>query len=539
MSNLHGKIPEYAAQLRAALGLDEPYYAGESLPAFSRYQRNTNRWSWARIPKSRGGGQKRGLSPKKKAQEAGRRSKRIRGMDPDDEILPPALFAELDTLPDEIIFHILGEAIFPHGLLHLNQLEGRKEERSRLIFELRLSTTFGEYLRAFTEISTVSSRFLGILQTTSMRTELYRKYMATPPEGLYEQPDVDNAIHPNEFRGRVKLSPHWSESEDNRSLDSQWYGDFLTTVVYNEWQRALSLSTARAVQLFYWAHRKTLKSETWSDFLDYWEIRSANEQARVKRALTITPSTGNLTPNHTVFAKKDFPLTWELDSFLLFGTRVPPLSRYLHRMLYQSFSKRTVAFPYENDMSDFNHGSTPVTIDLSRIFDWGQIELVRILRFHNVPYLKKIRDRPQWVLYQHSIPQQGSEIVIVDLRREDEMTRPSAVVVDRSYDVSTDEDHPGDYNPGGGFAPWNAGAISLILKNFRVDRITGMHEAVAQFKTGTTHPDPNARKVLKNPLINIEIRHSERSVFHWQPGLYEDPRDEQTGPKPLPSSKNV
>lgn len=447
--------------------------------------------------------------------------------------------ANILIFPDEILVEIVVETLFPYGLLHMHQLRGRKETRSRIAFENALAREVEAHHQAYRGLEMLSRRFRTIQRDPRLRTTLYKKYMATPPEGLYEKPDPHSVVAPEDFADKVRLAPAAIRIVDG-SLSPAWYRAFLTTVAYNEWQRAISLSTARAIQFLFWVHRTTPFDQTWSDFLAYWGVRSTRQQTTMKN-LYATGSRATLVLGGAGFLERDFPLTFDTDNYLLFTKNAPWMesseSDDPEDLEYQSIRQPAIALMQRSPSEQLN--IVPRSSDLGRIFARGKIDLVRLLQFRNTPGLVVLRMMPQWQgpganpFALH--PYEGVTIHL----RPGEPLDTAALVVDPPYDMATDEEHPREHSLGGGFVPW-ASDVNLNLGGFPVDRITGMHEAVRRMRSGRARPDGQPTiNVSRSPNIRIIAYQSGLSGFDWIQQSYTEPMDDALGPFPVSPPPHV
>lgn len=423
--------------------------------------------------------------------------------------------AFLDMITDDMVVQkILVEVLFPDGMLHLNQIAenpGGRENRSRFDFETALVEAMNTYIIRQNELQYISRRFFNIIQDRHTRRMLYMKYMATPPEGLFEKPDPVSAIPEEDFNAKVKLAPYPVITDEKGNETGRmvylWYEDFLTTVAYNEWQRALSLSTARAIQLYFWVHRRTKISETWMDFLDYWNIHNATQQRNHKRTRQ-----RHLTRNRPDFSRARFPLTYDIDRLHLIGSGRPYDVSWLY---YQTFRATEMKPRIEGYNQQAPSGIIPESPKLKETFANGHIELVRILQFRNTPDLSQL---PQHVRPPKSavLQMQSTVVIRIDpvLLRRRPFPGRGAAVIQPAYDLSTDEEekggaHPRIYNPGGGFVPWSSD-IYMDLFNFPNSRITGLEKALGEMNTKGWLPSMNVK-----PMIRVRALESGEKTILW------------------------
>lgn len=331
------QVAEYAARLREALGLPSGQGGAEG-----------------RFPLPSGGKTRGRRAPPGEPPQ-----KRLR-----------AVFADWERLPDELLVLVLRDALFPDALLHVNQLaEGTgREKRSRREFEADLVAGFKMYARAYTDLARVSARVRSLVMAPSMRTMLYAKWFATPAEGLFEEPDPRTAVAPEDFRSRVALAPYptLETAVGEPLLRATWYPDFLTTLIYNEWQRAISLSTARAVQFLFWVLHDQEYDAVWSDFIEYWRLTTKSVFTRRKNEF-FRHLQNAVRRNFGPFRAKDFPLTSDIASAMMFS--LGP-ARRVRELRYQSFHQATLGEMY-TDPRKLRH-VVPADPSLLNIFTGGR-----------------------------------------------------------------------------------------------------------------------------------------------------------------------
>lgn len=290
---------------------------------------------------------------------------------------------EITELPFDLQFLIIIEALYPKDLLHLNQLAGRKETRSRSQFETMMYIRFRAYWLTFLRMKNVSTFFRDITLSPGVRERLYKRYMATPPEGLYERPDYASAVPESQFKEKVKIGPHVEmTNDDDRGqptglLRSDWYRDFLTTVLYNEWQRAISLSSARATQFYYWFSKPAGDYSAYRpEFLNYWGIHNQEELEQFRAIVWNPPDTAEF---H--FSKKIFPLTWDIDEHRIFGRHSGSISKkkITDLLWYQTFDQQNIKENYVNP--EYQGTVIPTVAGLVNLFSKSRIELFRLLQF--------------------------------------------------------------------------------------------------------------------------------------------------------------
>lgn len=444
-----------------------------------------------------------------------------------------------DLDDNEIVRAVIVEILFPKSLLHLDQF-GERESRSRLDFEEALVTAMENHWITYNHLKNRTSKYIHrILQHPDVRTRLYMKYMATPPEGLYERVDPACAIPPGDFADMVRLANYPRalnrRGRTTKQLVKFWYGDYLATVAYNEWQRAISLSTARAIQLFFWLYRPSAALDTPADFLEYWGFQDLREGQRRSLALEMYFDSQRLR-----FKPKGFPLTYDTDTYLLFGTHLGSVRGDVEEAFrYQSIIQPRIERMQENPTTQLH--ILPESGALSRVFQENQIEIVRALRFRNTPVLERIEGGMLRNLDPHI-----EEAGLVDIRLAPPLRIGSpknygALVVGRPYDLAVGFE-PGSYYPGGGFVPWAAEVISLDLGNIGVDRITGMHRAVRDL---AVRPDRTAFMASSteiealDPTVAIWVDQTGLSLFNWTLQHYIDSSDAQRGPLPLPDNPSL
>lgn len=493
--NIHDKINAYAAQLRAALGLD----GGSSTLHHSE-------------------GRLQFVGVKRRAEKQTVEGQEVR---PAQRARVEEVIAGWEHLPTEILEAIYMETLFPHTLLHMNQFAGRKETRGRWEFEARLVTEIQKHHEAYASLASVFGRvYYTILNAPRMRTALYKKWMATPPEGLYELPDPGSAVPPHEFAARVRLADYplvgESGGETAGLLRNTWYRDFLTTVAYNEWQRALSLSSARASQLLFWLYQQ--QEIQYSDiprkFARYWGLEDDRamqvfQQSRVNpRGMDIP----NLSPRTPEFLEEDFPLTFDIDTFRMFRVKLPTIPKPPHAFFYQSFNQVHLRAQYMNSRSQW--WVVPQSRELVSAFFNNKIELVRMVRFKNVQNPDIIRDRPEWYNSGSIFSPPSAVSVTVDaVQRHGFPANQTALMVEYPYDlaITTSSAQPQTPTPRHSFMPW-AGNQTINLTNIGLNRITGMDQAYRDIKreTGTEQRHPTHAMSL-----NVFVSEHGKPVFDW------------------------
>lgn len=499
--SIHDKITAYAAQLRAALGLD----GGSS----STLHHSEGRLQFVGV--------------KRRAEKQTVEGQEVR---PAQRARAEEVIAGWEHLPTEILEAIYMETLFPHTLLHMNQFAGRKETRIRWEFEEHLAMEMQNHHEAYASLASVFGRaYYAIVNTPRMRTALYTKWMATPPEGLYELPDPGSAVPPHEFSARVKLADYplvgESGGETAGLLRNTWYRDFLTTVAYNEWQRALSLSSARASQLLFWLHQQ--QEIQYSDiprkFARYWGLEDDRamqvfQQSRVNpRGMDIR----NLSPTNPQFWKDDFPLTFDIDTFRMFRVKLPTIPNPPYALMYQSFNQIQLRAMHMNPRDQWS--VVPQSRELVSAFFQNQIELVRMVRFKNVQKLSRIYDRAEWNRGGgFPRPPTTAFINMVSRQRPGSPANQAALMVDSPYDlaITTSSAQPQTPTPRHSFMPW-AGGQTISLTNIGLNRITGMDQAYKDIKkeTGTEQRHPTHAMSL-----NVFVSEQGKPVFYWSSQSY-------------------
>lgn len=566
-------VRTYAMNLRAALG-----YPYSSSSASSLYPISTTTTTTTTTTSPVGGifEKNRDMSTDKKGKKENQDSPLSIGMmkrksppqrQSEYEPEPKELRETLETfqlLPDEVVVDIMAEALFPHDLLHLNQIAAHgKETRTRLEFERFMVAKVDFYSSMYKDISSVSPQFYRIAHANYVRRLLYAEYMATPPEGLYENPDPTSAISKGDFARKVKLAdyPLVSDHRGGLILTARWYRDFLITVAYNEWQRAISLSSTRALQLFVWStHPESTYGNTTDTFRRYWGMNSEDDyETKIWQWRVAMDGTGG----QQMFFAEDFPLTWDLDTFRIFDRAARDLPVNQRKIRFQSLNQ-----PVLRDMFRLRRPRplsvlppafqwpliarfvVPRSATLAWMFGYGHIELVRLLQFENIydferyspPSFDDGDDVPLGLRQDSSTYIRLSAFRILG---EEESINHGALVVDPPYNLSTAAKLPDRvYYAPGGFRPWRTeesnfeSGVTLTLENIALDRIVGLQRALNRI--GGRY-DPLTQKTRSRPSDTIvEISQTGHPKFFWNMNKYfQETWEESASQRPLPLPSEI
>lgn len=464
-------------------------YAARLSRAFQRSERRGGKWKLRNVgkPLPVGGKEKRKAAPQRLPGDIApeyldpqRKRERIVGEEEEEEAEEVA--EEIAELPLDLQELIIIEALYPQKMIHLNQLaRGGKETRSRSQFEGVMYVAFRAYWLTFLRMKDVSSFFRILTLSPRFRKKLYKRYMATPPEGLYEQPDFDSVVPVSEFDEKVKIAPHFEIANDEGQsiglLKPDWYRNFLTTVLYNEWQRAISLSSARAIQFYYWVSQPLADYNNYRpEFLNYWGVRNQEELRKFRESVVGTP------PSETVefrFSKELFPLTWDIDEYRMFGRATGSI---VHRpgiqsMPYQSIDQQNMAFEYR-----WPEGQTtvvPTVWGLVNVFSKSRIELFRVLLFRNGVDISQMNtDGPRPldtdIIYNSAHVDLQPRGTISHFADYGEYLRLlGALIVDSPYDMSI-SDRVGSSPSRLAFTPWRDPEPNLLANHIDPKRTSGL-----------------------------------------------------------------
>lgn len=507
-------VRKYAEEMRAALGeLDAPSEY-ETAPMWSGTEVTTTTYQHLPIgmdpEPTEGRGRKReGLFGNGDEQSAAA-TKRVK-----------VLAETWSKLPTEMVFAIMEYMLYPSDLIHLNQLRGQRERRDRAHFEFYMAKKAEEYLRLYSAISKTAQRFRSIVGSTVFRTRMFKAYMATPPEGLYEGPDEKNVVHPDEFAEKVKLSaaPLSDIGPEGEILKKKWYFDFIATVTYNEWQRALSMSTARAFQLFFWLHRQESPQIQYQEaFLKYWGIEDPDERERFRELQTLylkDPRNSN-----PLLSAEQFPLTWDVDSYRLFGRVVgklahPTRGRLLaYTLNYQSVDTLALG------RGQSSHNVKPFVPLLVALWSQYNIDVIRMIQFRNTLMTDQRNTGPFGTSPDHFPHANATGFVRIYVNhRPQPWNRPSysprlaALVVDQPHDVAI-SDEAGVYGERGSFVPWSQTWIAAHFVGVSPHKTFNLMDSLYEMRRHTRRMDV----ILYNGLHLSQIRGGETiSDFKIEP----------------------
>lgn len=423
------------------------------------------------------------------------------GMDPE----PPRkrtrrpLPNTMAQLPLEIVRMIFVETLFPHGMLHLNQIRATRgrEVRSRASFEADLVAQFRLHREAYNALWGVFPEYRPLLGEPGFRRLFYRKWLAMPVEGLYQRPDPSQMLSGADLRA-IQI-PAYPDTDDTTGLLSKWwYTDFLATVMYNEWRRAVSMTIARGVQFWFVKSSGEGMEATSEAFRDYWGTKFPHLQRRfpvgqVHRELGYTKEF-SLAREEVAFYALEQDLEYQRGH-----VKNDPLN-YGMRVLnpqwlgYQNFEQLDAAYvkplegrdttPYNRDKP--NEEQIPFSVEaMWRIMRHRRIEIVRMLRFSNT-LQSGVGERAAERTVDTKIVMKNTD---QDLLDPTNMGARPLLIVDRAYDVMCLPNRPDLFYAPGGFAPWKVTGRTF-LGGFDWNTMVGMREALADMDA----PDPLSGK---------------------------------------------
>ena len=382
--------------------------------------------------------------------------------------LDPSQFdpSQFDRLPPEMLEDVFKRYLFPRELLHLYQLGGRKETRSRAEFEEDLVRHYRTYLARFMNLQRLyGERYRDTLLAPSFRLLLYRQWLAIPPEGLYEKPHPRNALDAAAFRRLNLRNP--PGRQDSGHLKPNWYRNFLGTVLYNERNRALSLSTARAVQLFFLVRLKNLRrSEIRADCRAYWGITS-NEALKALKSRHADRGRGGLRSSRPKFMPDEFPLTYDIDNFRILGQTPEHLRDHPLLMGYQSFDQEAMATDVMLRGTRYN--VTPHDTGVLSILGSAHIELVRLLAFSGAPRIPMVVSENSGEQMSHFLQSRARSVYLSVMAPPSSPIHGSQTVphIDMPIQLAPEKETPRTrYVLRPSFTPWQS-HVWLELHGFR------------------------------------------------------------------------